>query len=197
MRRKNMKEYRKAGVHHAEFYRGQGVVEWGVYKWMMRRARGQEARARWDKRMRNMWKECIAQWGITRKKPRSRRRAGAVHGKVLHRGERDNARTGILLCAPLGLKGPRGKIQSTSGQWYDVHADMSRRDNFPGGGRTGRPVLKMHQGGKEDTVDGPQNDGTGVPDPDHSHYGRQGTVVGAGATAAQGGAGGQGGPGGY
>ena len=46
VRRKDMKEYRKAGLHHAEFYRDSGVVEWGVYKWMMRRARGQEARTR-------------------------------------------------------------------------------------------------------------------------------------------------------
>ena len=56
VRRKDMKEYRKAGLHHAECYRDQGVVEWGVYKWM-RRGRGQETRARWDRWMRMMWKE--------------------------------------------------------------------------------------------------------------------------------------------
>ena len=41
VRRKDMKEYRKAGLHQAEFYRDSVVVEPGVYKWMMRRARGQ------------------------------------------------------------------------------------------------------------------------------------------------------------
>ena len=65
------------------------------------------------------------------KKPRRGRGAGAVQEKVLDRGERDKARPGILLCAPLGLKGPRGKVQSTSGQWYDVHADIFRRDSIP------------------------------------------------------------------
>ena len=50
--------------------------------------------------------------------------------KVLDRGERDKARPGILLCAPLEFKGPRGKVQSTSGQWYDVHADMFRGNNL-------------------------------------------------------------------
>ena len=28
--RKDMKDYGKAGLHHAEFHRDQGVVEWGV-----------------------------------------------------------------------------------------------------------------------------------------------------------------------
>ena len=42
VRRKDMKEYKKAGLHHAGFYRDTRVVEWGVYRWMMRRARGQE-----------------------------------------------------------------------------------------------------------------------------------------------------------
>ena len=37
--------------------------------------------------------------------------------KVLDRGEREEARPGILLCALLGLKGPPGKVQITSGQW--------------------------------------------------------------------------------
>ena len=53
--------------------------------------------------------------------------------KVLDRGEREQAGLGILLCASLGLKGPRGKVQSTSVQWYNVHADMFRRDNIPVG----------------------------------------------------------------
>ena len=143
VRRKDMTEHRKAGLHHAEFYRDQKVVEWGVYKWMMRRARGQEARARWDKRMRKMWKEWVAQLGITRKKPRRGRGAGTVHDKVMDRGERDKPRPGILLCAPLGLKGPRGKVQSTSGQLYHVHADMFRRDNIPVGAGQGEQCWRF------------------------------------------------------
>ena len=77
-----------------------------------------------------MWEEWVAQCGITRTRPRCGRGAGAVREKVLDRGERDKGRPGILLCAPLRLKGPRGKVQSTSGQWCDVHADMFRRDNI-------------------------------------------------------------------
>ena len=51
---------------------------------------------------------------------------------MLTREERDKAKPGILFCALLlGLKGPRGKVQSATGQWYDVHADMFRRDNIP------------------------------------------------------------------
>ena len=45
----NMKEYQRAELLPAEVYREQGVVEWGVYKWLMRRARGHEPRARWDR----------------------------------------------------------------------------------------------------------------------------------------------------
>ena len=73
------------------------------------------------------------------------------------RGERDKARPGILLCAPLGLEGPRGKVQSATGQWYDVHADMFWKDNIPEGAGQGdqcwrctkeagqvlQPVLRM------------------------------------------------------
>ena len=66
-----------------------------------------------------------------RTKPRRGRGAEAQQERVvLDRGERDKARPGILLCAPLGLKGPRGKVQSATGQWYDVHADMFWRDNI-------------------------------------------------------------------
>ena len=38
--RRDKKEYRKAGLHHAEFYCDFRVVEWGLYNSMMRRARG-------------------------------------------------------------------------------------------------------------------------------------------------------------
>ena len=56
-----------------------------------------------------------------------------MHEKALDRGERDKASPEILLCAPLGLKEPRGKVQITDEQWYDFHADMFRRDNIPVG----------------------------------------------------------------
>ena len=138
VRRKDMKEYKKAGLHHAEFYRDTRVVEWGVYRWMMRRARGQEDRTRWSRRMRKMWNEWVALWGIQQRKPRCGRGEGAQQERVvLDRGKRDKARPGILLCAPLGLKGPRGKVQSATGQWYDVHADMFRKDNIPEGAGQG------------------------------------------------------------
>ena len=138
VRRKDMKEYKKAGLHHAEFYRDTRVVEWGVYRWMMRRARGQEDRTRWNRRMRKMWNEWVALWGNQKRKPRCGRGEGAQQERVvLDRGERDKARPGILLCAPLGLKGLRGKEQSATGQWYDVHADMLRKDNIPEGAGQG------------------------------------------------------------
>ena len=138
VRRKDMKEYKKAGLHHAEFCGDAGMVEWGVYKWMMRRARGQHDRARWGRRIRKMWNEWVALWGIQRRKARFGSGAGAQQEMVvLDRAERDKARPGIPLCAPLGLKGPRGKVQSATGQWYDVNADMFRRDNIPEGAGQG------------------------------------------------------------
>ena len=80
----------------------------------------------------------MALWGNQRRKPRRRRGAEAPQERVvLDRGERDKARPGILLCAPLGLKGQRGKVQSATGQWYDVHADMFQRDNIPEGAGQG------------------------------------------------------------
>ena len=85
-----------------------------------------------------MWKEWGALWGHQRRKPR---RAGGAEAQqervVLDRAERDKARLGILLCVPLGLKGPRGKVQSATGQCYDVHADMFRRENIPEGAGQG------------------------------------------------------------
>ena len=51
-------------------------------------------------------------------------------------------------------------------------------------------MLEMHQGGPAGPVASPENAGMGVSDKDHAYYGRQGTVVGAGTAAAQGGAGG-------
>ena len=131
VRGKDMKEYKMAGLHHAEFYRDTWVVDWGVYRWMMRRARGQEDRARSNRRMRKKWNEWVALRGIQKRKPRCGRGEGVQKRVVLDRGERDKARPGILLCAPLRLKGPRGKVQSATGQWYDVQADMFRKDNIP------------------------------------------------------------------
>ena len=129
VRLKDMKEYKKAGLHHAEFYCDARMVEWGVYKWMMRTARGQEDRARWGRRMQRMWKEWVALWGHQRKKPRRGKGAEAHQERVvLDRGEVDKARLGILLCAPLGLKGLRGKVQSATGQWYDVHLSRKGQD---------------------------------------------------------------------
>ena len=52
-------------------------------------------------------------------------------------GRKGQGKMGILLCAALGVKGPRGKVQSTSGQWHDVHGDMFRRDNIPVGAGQG------------------------------------------------------------
>ena len=81
--------------------------------------------------MLKMWNEWVAQWGIMRKKTRRGRGAEAIQEKmVLDRGERNGSRRGILLCALLGLKEPGAKVQRKSGQWYDVHADMFRRDNI-------------------------------------------------------------------
>ena len=77
VRRKDMKEYKKAGLHHTEFYRDSRIVEWEVYKWMTRRPRGQKDGARWDRRMRKMWNEWVALWGNERRKPR-RGRGGVV-----------------------------------------------------------------------------------------------------------------------
>ena len=50
VRTKDMKGYQRAGLHHAEFYREKGIVYWGVYKWMMREARGHETCAWCDTR---------------------------------------------------------------------------------------------------------------------------------------------------
>ena len=66
VRRKDMKEYKKAGLHHAEFSRDARMVEWDVYKWMKRRARGRCDRARPGRRMRRVGKEWGALWGQQR-----------------------------------------------------------------------------------------------------------------------------------
>ena len=127
VRRKDMKEYQRAGLHHAEFFRDQGAVEWGVYKWMMRRARGHGARGTWERQTRRMWKELAARWGVTKTERRRRGEDKERQREALSSGARQKARLGILVCAPLGLKGPRGRVQSERGQWYEVQADMARQ----------------------------------------------------------------------
>ena len=94
-----------------------------------------------------MWNKWVALWGNQRKKPRSGRGAEAQPERVvLDRGERDEAGTGILLCAPLGPEGQRGKVQSATGQWYDVHADMFRRDNISEGAGQGDQCWRCTKG---------------------------------------------------
>ena len=65
--RKDMQVYKRAGLHHVEFFRERGIVEWGVYECKMRRARGQDIRARSERHTRRMWKEWVVQRGITKK----------------------------------------------------------------------------------------------------------------------------------
>ena len=83
VRRKNMKEYKMAGLHHAEFYRDTKVPEWGVYRRMMRKARGQEERTRWSRRMRKMWNQWVALWGIQKRRPRCGREEEVQQEKVV------------------------------------------------------------------------------------------------------------------
>ena len=106
VRRKDMKEYQRAGLHQAEFYREQGIFEWGGHEWMMRRRRGREARAKWKRQTRRIRKEWVAQWEISKKAKRHRGEDRAAPEEALGRGERDKARPSALLCAPLELKGP-------------------------------------------------------------------------------------------
>ena len=71
---------------------------------VMRRARGREARGRWERQTRRMWKEWVAKWGVTKKAKRRRGEGGEAHEEALGRGAREKARPGILLCAPLGRR---------------------------------------------------------------------------------------------
>ena len=84
-------------------------------------------------------------------------------------------------------RGGRCKVRASSGRCPSGYIPERER---PGQGRIGGPVLEMHQGGGAGTEGGPENDGMGVLHRDHAHYGRQGTVVGAGTAAAQEGVGG-------
>ena len=60
---------------------------------------------------------------------------------VLDRGERDKARPGIL---PLGLKGPRGKVQSATGQWYGETTSRKGQDR----GTSARDAPKRRGGSR-------------------------------------------------
>ena len=129
VRREDMKEYKKAGLHHAELYRDSKKVEWRVYKGMVRRARGQEDRARWDRRMRKMWNEWVALCGKERRKPRRRRGAMLQQERVvLDRGERDKGQTGHTVVCAAGTQSAEGK-----GAECDRAVDMFRRDNIAEG----------------------------------------------------------------
>ena len=90
--------------------------------------------------------------------------------------------------APLQMR--HHTSQQSVSHSFRRHRGYAPERQHPGGGRTGGPVLEMHQGGRAGTLAGPENYGMGIPDPYHAHYGRQGTVVGAGTAAAQGFAGG-------
>ena len=160
VRRKDMKEYKKAGLHHTEFYRDSRIVEWGVYKGMMRRARGQEDGG-----------------NTTREGGAGQRREG--QGQTGH----------TVMCAA-GTQRAEGEGAECNRAVVQCPCGYVPERQDPGGDRTGGPVLEMHQGGLAGPVASPENDGMGVPNRDHAHYGRQGTVVGAGTAAAQGGAGG-------
>ena len=110
LRRKDMKEYKKAGLHHAEFYRDTRVVEWGVYRWMMRRARGQEDRARWSRRMRAMWNEWVALWGIQQRKPRGGRgEGGAARESGAGQGGGRQGQTGHTVGCAAGTQRTEGE----------------------------------------------------------------------------------------
>ena len=133
VRKKDMKVYQRAGPHHAEFYQDHGVLDWGVYKWMLRRARKHGACEKWEQQARLMWKDLATSGGFANKERRGRGGAKEEGAEALSRGDGENTRPGILVCAPLGSNGPKGRGQSVSGQWYEVQSDMLRRDNIPGG----------------------------------------------------------------
>ena len=61
----------------------------------------------WERKTQRMWKEWVAKWRITKKAKRRRGEDGEAREEALGRGAREKARPGILLCAPLGLKGQR------------------------------------------------------------------------------------------
>ena len=188
MRRKDMKEYKKAGLHQAELYRDARMVEWGVYKCKMRRARGQEGRAGRGRRMQNMWNEWGALWGHQRRKRGAggeRRRSKRGWCWTEERGTRPER-----LCAPLELKEARGKVQSATGQWYDVHADMFRRDNIPEGAGQGDQYWRCTKEAGQVPWPVLRMTAWAFPTATMRTTDARGAVMGDGTAAAQGGAGG-------
>ena len=125
-------------------------------------------------------------------KARERSRACTREGAGQGRKRQGQAGHTVVCAAP--TQGPEGEGARYQRAVIRCPCGYVPERQHPGGGRTGGPVLDMHQGGGAGTVAGPENDSMGVPDRNHAHYGRQGTVVGAGTAAAQGGAGGRGGP---
>ena len=181
-----MKEYKRAGLNHAELYGEKGFVEWGVYNWLMRRARGHETRTRWDKLTQRMWKEWVAQWGITRKVKARGEGERAEGENALNRGEREKGRRGILLVCFVETQRAAGERAKYGLAVLRCTCGYVPERQHPGGARAQGPVLEMHKGGGAGAVASPENDGVGLPDCDRAHYGRPGTVVGTSATAAKG-----------
>ena len=69
VRTKDMKDYQQAGLHHAKCLRDQAIMEWGLYKRMMRQAGGL-------RQTRRMWKELVAKWGVIKKEKRHQKELG-------------------------------------------------------------------------------------------------------------------------
>ena len=86
-------------------------MEWGVYKWMMQRARGHEIGTRSDTLTRQMRKKWVAQWGITKKARRCGGGEREVQDKVLERGEREEAEGGHTVMCSAGT--PRAQWDGT------------------------------------------------------------------------------------
>ena len=97
--------------------------------------------------------------------------------------------TGHTVVCAAGTQRAEGEVAECNRAVVQCPCRYDPERQHPGRGRTGGPVLEMHQGSGAGHMPSPANDGIGVPKRDHAHYGRQGAVVGAGGAAAQGGAG--------
>ena len=105
-------------------------------------------------------------------------------------GRKGQCQTGHTVVCAAGIQSAEGEGTKYERAVVQCPCGYAPERQHPGGGRTGGPVLEMHQGGGAGTVAGPENDGMGVPDRYHAHYGRHGLVVGARTAAALGDAGG-------
>ena len=128
--KKDTQEYQRAGLHNAEVLRDRGNVEQGVYKLIMRQARGHELCGRWKRETQRMWKEWVAKWGITEKAKRRSGEGGGAREEAPGRVAGEKARPGILLCAPLGLKG-QGEQPDFDLQSCPFHCCERRNVNKP------------------------------------------------------------------